>query len=166
MKILKSAVIPLLFFGVACGSPKDARSIEQSNQSVGKTSSESLAGMISASCAVNSLNDKSLISEQASFQVTGDTFKLEYGFTVETDGLKKQGKQQITGIIDQEFNSVFKPKTLYFLLTKGELKSSFEGKLTHRQLSKTEVLLKNDRLIIEEQDIVLDLRGCQVKALK
>ena len=167
MKILLSAAIPALFFGVACGSFNDAKSIEQSNHSAGKNSSNSAAGMVSASCAVNSLNDKSLIDEQASFQVTeGKTFKLEYAFTVETGGLKKLGKQQITGVLYQEFNSVFEPKTLYFLLSNGELKSNYEGQMTQRQLGKTEVLLKNGRLIIEEADIILDLKGCQVKALK
>jgi len=110
----------------------------------------------------NSQNGNSLITEKTSFKVTESKhFKLVYSFTIETQGEKRQGSQEITGVLDQDFKSAFEPKKMYFLLSKGEFKSQFGSKLTQRHLDKTEILLKDGRLLVEEHDIVLDLKNCE-----
>jgi len=155
-------VLATLIFSVSCGKANRESALEASHQGASREASSRGPSSISGSCLANIQKGNSLITEKASFKVTeSQQFKLVYSFTIETQGEKRQGSQEITGVLDKDFKSAFEPKKMYFLLSKGEFKSQFGGKLTERHLDKTEILLKDGRLLVEEHDIVLDLKNCE-----
>lgn len=96
-----------------------------------------------------------------------DKFRLTYKFNVKNSGLSvKSGEQVISGGLDPEFNHVFSKEKTYFLLQSATMTSEYRVKEALKseklELGKTEFLLKDsNRLIIEESDIVLDLKGCK-----
>ncbi|MEI8024893.1 MAG: hypothetical protein WCI18_00975 [Pseudomonadota bacterium] len=160
---LFTAALASAFFGISCGKANVESALDSSHAGDASKSASGVSSSLSASCFVTSQKGNSLITEKASFEVKdAHQFKLVYTFTVETQGEKKLGRQEITGVLDRDFNSVFEPRLTYFLLSSGEFKSHFDAKVTERHLAKTEVLLKNGRLIVEEHDIILDLKSCQV----
>ena len=162
MKLFTAALASVVF-GISCGKAHVESSLESSPAGDGSKLASQTPSSLVASCFVTSKKGNSLIAEKASFEVkNANQFKLVYTFTVETQGEMKLGSQEITGGLDREFKSVFEPQLTYFLLSSGEFKSDFDAKVTERHLDKTEILLKEGRLIVEEHDIVLDLKGCQV----
>jgi len=161
---LFTAALASVFLGISCEKANVDSALESTGAGEGSQSASQVSSSVSGSCYVTSQKGNSAITEKASFEVKdAHQFKLVYSFTVETQGTKKLGVQEITGVLDKDFKSVFEPTSMYFLLSKGEFKSNFDAQLSERHLDKTEILLKDGRLIVEEHDIVLDLKGCQVR---
>lgn len=97
----------------------------------------------------------------------GDLFVLTYKYNVKK-GLKTVnfGEQVIKGSLDPDFNHTIDKEKMYFLLSGAIMTSQYqindEKTASVKNLDKTEFLLKdNSRLIIEEKDIILDLKGCK-----
>lgn len=163
MKLFPAALASV-FLGISCGKANVDSALDSTRAGDASKSAAQVSSNVSGSCFVTSQKGNSAITEKASFEVKDAyQFKLVYSFTVETQGTKELGVQEITGVLDNDFKSVFEPTSMYLLLSRGEFKSEFDAQLTERHLDKTEILLKDGRLIVEEHDIVLDLKGCQVR---
>jgi hypothetical protein len=148
----------------------------QSNSNVGESQEMRSSGSNEKAmivCESTSLKEPGhVIEEQAKLVriiegAGGEKFRLTYKFNVKNNGLSvKSGEQVLSGRLDPEFNHVFSKETIYFLLESAQMASNYKVnevlKSEKSELGKTEFLLKdNNRLIIEEKDIVLDLKGCK-----
>jgi hypothetical protein len=97
----------------------------------------------------------------------GELFVLTYKYNVKK-GLKTVnfGEQVIKGSLDPDFNHAIDKDKIYFLLSGAIMTSQYRindvPTASLNNLDKTEFLLKdNNRLIIEEKEIILDLKGCK-----
>ena len=129
-------------------------------------SGQSNSGAVTiAKCQSENTIKGAKVLESAIISQLGKEISVDYRYRVAKDGKIEKGGETIVGNLDPAFKQVHDQNILGLLLESATLKVSGNppNQLmdTVKSLGKTELTRKGDRLVIEENEIILNLAGCK-----